>query len=226
MVHENVAFESKSGKWGTGGLGIGKGQANFKEGDWKDWEGRGKFSRPERVEVFRRIALKRPKSFSRCVTFGGNSNQRFTKRPGNHSRLHVTERVIDPIQIDDADVVSGGLEGDRQMVKRDSNYSFALCKREDQTASIALFLKPQNESMGLIFCRRKAEALKLCQELFAMGVPVDVFQDDFTQKARDKVMRAFKMQRVQFVVAPKVAAGGMDFEELSFLIHHQLSEAE
>jgi hypothetical protein len=43
-------------------------------------------------------------------------------------------------------------------------------------------------------------------------------------------MRAFKMQRVQFLVAPNVAAGGMDFEELSFLIHHlihhQLSEVE
>ena len=41
---------------------------------------------------------------------------------------------------------------------------------------------------------------------------------------RDKVMR------VQFLVAPNVAAGGMDVEELSFLIHHlihhQLSEVE
>jgi hypothetical protein len=32
--------------------------------------------------------------------------------------------------------------------------------------------------------------------------------------------------RVQFLVAPNVAAGGMDVEELSFLIHHQLSEVE
>jgi hypothetical protein len=66
-------------------------------------------------------------------------------------------------------------------VKRDTSHSFALCKREDETAFIALFLKTQNGSMGLIFCRRKAEALTLYQELFAMGEPVNVFQGDCTQ---------------------------------------------
>jgi ATP-dependent RNA helicase DeaD len=57
-----------------------------------------------------------------------------------------------------------------------------------------------------------------------MGMPVDVLQGDLMQKERDKVMRAFKKQRVQFVVATDVAARGIDVEGLSFVIHHQLPE--
>jgi ATP-dependent RNA helicase DeaD len=37
-------------------------------------------------------------------------------------------------------------------------------------------------------------------------------------------MRAFKKQRVQFVVATDVAARGIDVEGLTFVIHHQLPD--
>jgi len=44
------------------------------------------------------------------------------------------------------------------------------------------------------------------------------------QKERDKVMRAFKKQRIQFMVATDVAARGIDVAGLSFVIHHQLPD--
>jgi ATP-dependent RNA helicase DeaD len=44
------------------------------------------------------------------------------------------------------------------------------------------------------------------------------------QKERDKVMRAFKKERVQIVVATDVAARGIDVADLTFVIHHQLPE--
>ena len=52
--------------------------------------------------------------------------------------------------------------------------------------------------------------MELYQELADLGLPVDVLQGDLMQKERDKVMRAFKKQRVQFVVATDVAARGID----------------
>jgi ATP-dependent RNA helicase DeaD len=116
------------------------------------------------------------------------------------------------IQIDQANVVN-----------RDIDHRFAICKCEDKTAFIANFLKRQ-EGRGLIFCRTKAGANELHQELVALGLPVDVLQGDLMQKERDKVMRAFKKQRVQFVVATDVAARGIDVEGLTFVIHHQLPD--
>ncbi|MDB4764111.1 C-terminal helicase domain-containing protein, partial [Akkermansiaceae bacterium] len=49
-------------------------------------------------------------------------------------------------------------------------------------------------------------------------------QGDLTQLERDKVMRAFKKERSQFLVATDVAARGIDVEDLAFVVHHQLPE--
>ncbi len=117
------------------------------------------------------------------------------------------------IQIDQANVVN-----------RDIDHRFAICKRDGKTAYIFDFLQRQKDRRGIIFCRTKAGAMELYEELAQLGLPVDVLQGDLMQKERDKVMRAFKKQRVQFVVATDVAARGIDVADLSFVIHHQLPD--
>ncbi|MDB6118888.1 MAG: box helicase [Verrucomicrobiaceae bacterium] len=111
-----------------------------------------------------------------------------------------------------------------QVVNRDIDHKFAVLSRDKKTEFIANFLKRQKEGRGLIFCRTKAGAATLGSELSALGLSVEVLQGDLMQKERDKVMRAFKKQRVQFVVATDVAARGIDVEGLSFVIHHQLPD--
>ncbi|MDB6137780.1 MAG: ATP-dependent helicase [Verrucomicrobiaceae bacterium] len=110
------------------------------------------------------------------------------------------------------------------VVNRDIDHRFILCKPEDKTPFITDFLVKQKEGRGLIFCRTKADAIKLGASLAASGLPVEVLQGDLMQKERDKVMRAFKKSRVQFVVATDVAARGIDVADLSFVIHHQLPD--
>ena len=110
------------------------------------------------------------------------------------------------------------------VVNRDIEHRFAICKREHKTEFIADFLRRQKEKRGLIFCRTREGAVALCRELIALGLSVDVLQGDLMQKERDKVMRAFKKQRIQFMVATDVAARGIDVAGLSFVIHHQLPD--
>lgn len=111
-----------------------------------------------------------------------------------------------------------------RVVNPDIDHRFAICKREQKTAFIFDFLQRQKNRRGIIFCRTKAGAMELCDELAGLGLPVAVLQGDLMQKERDKVMRAFKKERVQFVVATDVAARGIDVADLSFVIHHQLPE--
>ena len=110
------------------------------------------------------------------------------------------------------------------VVNRDIEHRFAICKREHKTEFIADFLRRQKEKRGLIFCRTREGAVTLCRELIALGLSVDVLQGDLMQKERDKVMRAFKKERIQFMVATDVAARGIDVAGLSFVIHHQLPD--
>ncbi|MCW0218709.1 MAG: DEAD/DEAH box helicase [Prosthecobacter sp.] len=110
------------------------------------------------------------------------------------------------------------------VVNKDIDHRFVILKPEEKTEFITDFLKRQKEGRGLIFCRTKIDANTLCRELVALGLPVDVLQGDLMQKERDKVMRAFKKERVQFVVATDVAARGIDVADLAFVIHHQLPD--
>lgn len=110
------------------------------------------------------------------------------------------------------------------VVNRDIDHRYIFCDRSNKTEFIAEFLQQQQENRGLIFCRTKAGAVTLGRELTELGLQVDVLQGDLMQKERDKVMRAFKKQRVQFLIATDVAARGIDVEGLSFVIHHQLPD--
>jgi ATP-dependent RNA helicase DeaD len=110
------------------------------------------------------------------------------------------------------------------VVNRDIDHRFAICSRDEKTEFISTFLKRQKESRGVIFCRTKAGSIVLGKQLTTKGFPVDVIHGDLTQKERDTVMRSFKKERSQFLIATDVAARGIDVEGLSFVIHHQLPE--
>ncbi len=117
------------------------------------------------------------------------------------------------IKVERADVVNPNI-----------SHRYVICPREDKDAWVANFLRDQGEERGMIFCRTRAGAIKLGDELKKHGVAVDVLQGDLSQKDRDKVMRAFKKERTRFLIATDVAARGIDVEGLSFVIHRQLPE--
>lgn len=111
-----------------------------------------------------------------------------------------------------------------QVMNRNIAHRYVICGREDKDDWIAEFLRAQGEERGMIFCRTRAGAIKLGEELATRGLTVGVLQGDLSQKDRDKVMRAFKKERAQFLIATDVAARGIDVEGLSFVIHRQLPE--
>jgi ATP-dependent RNA helicase DeaD len=111
------------------------------------------------------------------------------------------------------------------VVNQNIDHQFAVCSREDKADFIYKYLKAQGDERGLIFCRTRAGAISLGQKLTEFGLAVGVLQGDLSQKDREKVMRSFKKQRTQFLLATDVAARGIDVEGLSFVIHHQLPDA-
>jgi ATP-dependent RNA helicase DeaD len=113
----------------------------------------------------------------------------------------------------------------KQIVNRNIEHQFALCAREEKDAFIINYLKGQASERGLIFCRTRAGAIRMGEELEKFGLSVGVLQGDLSQKDRDKVMRSFKKERTQFLIATDVAARGIDVEGLSFVIQHQLPDA-
>lgn len=110
------------------------------------------------------------------------------------------------------------------VVNRDIEHRFMVCPVKEKTARIANFLKRQGEERGVVFCRTKAGAIKLSEELAELGCVAGVLQGDMMQSDRDKVLRSFRKGRFQFLIATDVAARGIDVEGLAFVIHHQLPD--
>jgi ATP-dependent RNA helicase DeaD len=113
----------------------------------------------------------------------------------------------------------------KQIVNRNIKHQYAICAREEKDAFIINYLKTQGDARGLIFCRTRAGAIRMGEVLTQAGFAAGVIQGDLSQRDRDKVMRGFKKERIQYLIATDVAARGIDVEGLSFVIQHQLPDA-
>ena len=112
----------------------------------------------------------------------------------------------------------------RDVMNEAITHQFLRCQIEDKPARISKFLEKQGKQRGIIFCRSKAGAITLGEKLNELGFETGVLQGNLSQKDREKIMRAFRKERIQYIVATDVAARGIDIEGLSFVIHHQLPD--
>jgi ATP-dependent RNA helicase DeaD len=111
-----------------------------------------------------------------------------------------------------------------RVVNPNIDHQYAICAREHKDEYICQYLLNHKDERGLIFCRTRAGALRLGQELEKRGLSVAVLQGDLGQRERDKLMRGFKNTRISYLIATDVAARGIDVEGLSFVLHHQLPD--
>ena len=112
----------------------------------------------------------------------------------------------------------------KEVVNKRIEHQFVICNNEDKLAVLLQFLKSQGKNRGLIFCRTKASTKLLAQQLVEKEVAVGAIHGDLLQKERDKVMRAFKKENTQVLIATDLAARGIDVEALSFVVHYELPD--
>jgi len=112
------------------------------------------------------------------------------------------------------------------LVNANISHHYVVTNIKDKTNIISRLLDKYEDDRGIIFTRTKAGAMQLAKELTHEGFSVDALQGDMQQKERDKVMRAFKNESLQFLVSTDVSARGIDVNNLAFVIHHQLPDQQ
>ena len=110
------------------------------------------------------------------------------------------------------------------VVNTNISHHFIQTSITEKPSVLINLLEDREEERGIIFCRTKAGAQALKQQLQKEGFNVDALEGDMQQKERDKVMRAFKNTSLQILISTDVAARGIDVDNLAFVIHHQLPE--
>jgi len=112
----------------------------------------------------------------------------------------------------------------KSSVNTNITHHFIKSSIVDKAHTVMRFLEDREDDRGIIFCRTKAGTQALKQQLQKEHFNVDALEGDMTQKARDKVMRAFKNTNLQILISTDVSARGIDVNNLAFVIHHQLPE--
>lgn len=103
-------------------------------------------------------------------------------------------------------------------------HQFIICELNQKLGLLTDFLKAQDSNRGIIFCRTKAATQNLVRELQSKGFSSEALHGDLQQKEREKVMRGFKNQRIQTLVATDISARGIDVQNLAYVVHFQLPD--
>ncbi len=110
------------------------------------------------------------------------------------------------------------------VVNPDIRHLYVRCRESEKTERIVDFLKERGQQQGVIFCRTRQDTIEFAEELSKAGFTNAALHGDLMQTERDKIMRMFKKGRVRLLVSTDVSARGIDVDNLSFVIHHQLPE--
>ena len=110
------------------------------------------------------------------------------------------------------------------LVNSNIRHHFTKTTLKEKTNDIVSFLEKRQAERGIIFCRTKVGAQNLASYLIEEGFSTAALEGNMQQKERDKVMRAFKKENLQYLVSTDVSARGIDVSGLEFIIHHQLPE--
>ncbi|NOR86420.1 MAG: DEAD/DEAH box helicase, partial [Bacteroidales bacterium] len=136
---------------------------------------------------------------------------------------HGIRQIVNQHLSDDAHKIE--VSG-RNVVNKHIDHQYLVCDEFDKLNVLLKFLRKEGENRGLVFCKTKVATQKLAKQLIAKNISADAIHGDLLQKERDKVMRAFKNESLQILIATDLAARGIDIPDLSYVVHYQMPDQD
>lgn len=96
----------------------------------------------------------------------------------------------------------------------------------DKLAVISRILQAKDRGRTIIFARTKRSAASVAEQLGERGFLVTAVHGDMGQPARERSLNAFRNADVDVLVATDVAARGIDVDQVTHVINHQVPEDE
>ncbi|WP_165249880.1 DEAD/DEAH box helicase [Paludisphaera soli] len=102
-----------------------------------------------------------------------------------------------------------------------------IVPRGHKLATLGRVLDIENPTSAIVFCRRRNEVDDLVETLSARGCRVEGLHGGMTQEQRNRVMKKFRSETAELLIATDVAARGLDIQQLSHVINFDVPvEAE
>jgi len=111
-----------------------------------------------------------------------------------------------------------------QKSNTDITHQYVVTKGSNKVPALRRFMDLQPEMRAILFCRTKRETQQIADDLGNLGYGVEALHGDLSQAQRDAVMKRFKTRAMQMLVATDVAARGIDVNDLTHVMQHQLPD--
>ena len=100
-------------------------------------------------------------------------------------------------------------------------YFYVIDENERKDALIRLF-DYKNPSKAIVFCRMKRDVDEIAEYLSGAGINAKGLHGDMDQRKREEVIRGFKNNKIDVLVATDVAARGLDVNNVTHVFNYHL----
>jgi ATP-dependent RNA helicase DeaD len=111
-----------------------------------------------------------------------------------------------------------------EFVNQKIEHQYLIYKQGEKLDYLKAYLTERSDQRGIMFCRTKSAAKRLAKQLAGFVVVADALHGNLNQEMREKVMRGFKKNRINLLVATDIAARGIDVKDLDYIIHYNMPE--
>ncbi len=94
----------------------------------------------------------------------------------------------------------------------------------DKFEALSRIIDVEPTFYGLVFCRTKVKVEEVANRLIDRGYDAEALHGDISQHQRERILKKFKSQRINILVATDVAARGLDINNLTHVINYSLPE--
>lgn len=127
----------------------------------------------------------------------------------------VEEYMSDPIEVK---------INPQEEVNVNIKHRYVTVQRKDKAEALKRFLDIHSDMRGVVFCKTRRDTQDLAEALLQVGYKVDALHGDLAQGQRDRVMKRFKDNELQVLIATDVAARGIDVNDLTHVFHYTLPD--
>ena len=112
---------------------------------------------------------------------------------------------------------------DKPTVEAVEQYYFSV-EPWDKYRLLRMLLLRENPDLAIVFCRTKRGAEKVAKRLHADGIECREIHGNLAQNKRDRVMKGFRHNKFDVLVATDLASRGIDVADISHIINYDIPE--
>ncbi|MDR2034437.1 MAG: DEAD/DEAH box helicase [Helicobacteraceae bacterium] len=120
------------------------------------------------------------------------------------------------------DPVSVKVTPSEETANKDIAQQYYVIEEHERDDAILRLFDSEEPSKSIVFVRTKKEADRLSTMLIAKGYSAKGLHGDMEQKSREEVIKSFKNNQLDILVATDVAARGLDVKDVSHVFNYHI----